>query len=106
MGHRIEPTTQFLPSFKLTLGNEFPESVIHNGCDSPIRLLWNPGIFQIDHFYKHTKKRVPLLHVYKNGFSFREGKGAWDFGEFCAWFMRMFKPIERNDILSVRRWGC
>jgi len=46
------------------------------------------------------------LYVYKNESSFRKGKGAWNFGEFCAWFMRMFKPIERNDILSVRRWGC
>ena len=39
-------------------------------------------IFQIDHFYEHTKKRGPLFCVYKNGSSFREGKGAWDFGSF------------------------
>ena len=57
-------------------------------------------------FMSMLKRGVPTLYVYKNGFSFREGKGARDFGEFCAWFMRMFKPIERNVILSVRRWGC
>ena len=57
-------------------------------------------------FISIQKRGVPLFCVYKNESSFREGKGARDFGEFCAWFMRMFKPIERNDILSVRRWGC
>ena len=39
MGHRIEPMSQSLPSFKLTLGNEFLESVIHVGCYPPLWLL-------------------------------------------------------------------
>ena len=76
MGQRIEPSVSIPTKLQTDSTGYTLESVIHIGCDSPIRLLWNPGIFQIDHFYKHTKRVVPLLCVYKNGSSFREGKGA------------------------------
>ena len=42
----------------------------------------------------------------KNESSFLERKMLGTFGSFMHDFMRIFKPIERNDILSVRRWGC
>jgi len=53
-----------------------------------------------------TKKRGPLLYVYKNESSFLKRKMLGTLGSFVHGFMRIFKPIERNDILSVRRWGC
>ena len=39
-------------------------------------------------FMSMLKRGVPTLYVYKNGFSFREGKGARDFGELCAWLYK------------------
>lgn len=44
-GTGLSPRSQFLPSFKLTLGNKFPESVIHIGCTPLLLLLWNPLVF-------------------------------------------------------------
>jgi len=42
----------------------------------------------------------------KMGLLFVKGKMLGTLGSFVHGFMRIFKPIERNDILSVRRWGC
>ena len=46
-GTGLSPRSQFLPSFKLTLGNKFPESVIHIGCTPLLLLLWNPLVFRL-----------------------------------------------------------
>jgi len=56
-------------------------------------------------FMSIQKREVPLLCVYKNGSSFLKRKMLGTLGSFVHGFMRIFKPIERNDILSVRRWG-
>jgi len=75
MGQRIEPSVSIPTKLQTDSTGYTLESVIHIGCDSPIRLLWNPGIFQIDHFYKHTKKGGCLFCVFiKMGLLFVRGK--------------------------------
>ena len=41
MGHRLEPKSQALPSFKLTL-REFPRVSLKLGCHPPLLPLWHP----------------------------------------------------------------
>ena len=57
-------------------------------------------------FFLVYKKEGCLYMFIKNSLLFVKRKVNGNFGSFVHGFMRMFKPIERNVILSVRRWGC
>ena len=59
MGHRIEPTSQFLQLQTDSTGYTL-ESVIHIGLRFPNMTIIEPGIFQIDYFLVYKRRGPPL----------------------------------------------
>jgi len=82
MGHRIEPSVSIPTKLQTDSTGYTLESVIHIGRYSLLWLLWNPGIFQIDHFLWAYKKEGCLFCMFiKMGLLSVKGKvlALWNF---------------------------